>query len=148
VATSYFPASAANLAADYSAFLAGIPNGVAKAGGKVVGSAAAATIIELRQHDGRHATVTLEPRVLATLAVMVSADNVVFYDLAPRQRSQWAGSDMNRDEQEPDCDPELDVYDHFWSANMVCSYPDRSGDWESVTTLSDFCWSRTCIVRT
>nr|MBA2552725.1 vanadium-dependent haloperoxidase [Geodermatophilaceae bacterium] len=56
----YFPASAANLAADYSAFLAGIPNGVAKAGGKVVGSAAAATIIELRQHDGRHATVTLD----------------------------------------------------------------------------------------
>lgn len=46
----------------------------------------------------------VEPRVLATLAVMVSADNVVFYDLAPRQRSQWAGS--------------------------------------------DFCWSRTCIVRT
>ncbi len=90
----------------------------------------------------------VEPRVLATLAVMVSADNVVFYDLAPRQRSQWAGSDMNRDEQEPDCDPELDVYDHFWSANMVCSYPDRNGDWESVTTLSDFCWSRTCIVRT
>jgi hypothetical protein len=55
----YFPASEANLAADYAASLAGIPDGVGMIHGKRVGEAAAAEIIRLRQDDGRGATVPL-----------------------------------------------------------------------------------------
>lgn len=55
----YFPASAANLTADYSAFLAGESNGVGKVSGRLVGAATAANIIRLRLNDGRNAAVTL-----------------------------------------------------------------------------------------
>jgi len=55
----YFPASAANLTADYAAFLAGAPNGVGKVHGRLVGAATAANIIRLRLNDGRNAAVTL-----------------------------------------------------------------------------------------
>lgn len=60
VLKEYFPASAANLTADYTAFLAGVPNGVGKVQGRLVGTAAAARIIQLRQNDGRNAIVTLD----------------------------------------------------------------------------------------
>lgn len=56
----YFPASAGNLAADYSAFLAGVPNGQAAVQGRAVGTAAAARIIQLRRNDGRDDVVTLD----------------------------------------------------------------------------------------
>jgi len=56
----YFPASAGNLAADYSAFLAGAPNGQAAVQGRAVGTAAAARIIQLRRNDGRDDIVTLD----------------------------------------------------------------------------------------
>jgi len=46
VLKEYFPASAANLTADYTAFLAGVPNGVGKVQGRLVGTAAAARIIQ------------------------------------------------------------------------------------------------------
>jgi len=60
VLSHYFPASADNLAADYAASLADIPNGVGMVHGKRVGEAAAAAIIALRQNDGRGAAVTLD----------------------------------------------------------------------------------------
>jgi len=60
VLSYYFPASADNLAADYAASLADIPNGVGMVHGKRVGEAAAAAIIALRQNDGRGAPVTLD----------------------------------------------------------------------------------------
>jgi hypothetical protein len=63
VLSHYFPASAANLAADYAASLAGIPDGVGMVHGKRVGEAAAAEIIRLRQDDGRGATVPLNVTV-------------------------------------------------------------------------------------
>lgn len=59
VLSYYFPASAENLAADYAAALAGIPNGVGMVHGKRVGEAAAAAVIRLRQNDGRGAAVSL-----------------------------------------------------------------------------------------
>jgi hypothetical protein len=62
VLSTYFPSSAASLAADYATSLADIPDGVGKAQGKRVGEAAAAALIGSRQHDGRDATVPLTVR--------------------------------------------------------------------------------------
>ncbi|MGY4770013.1 vanadium-dependent haloperoxidase [Kribbella sp. CWNU-51] len=55
----YFPASAANLATDYAASLATIPDGRAKARGTEVGRHAAETLIRARADDGRGATIQL-----------------------------------------------------------------------------------------
>jgi ABC-type cobalt transport system substrate-binding protein len=75
--------------------------------------------------------------VLGTLAQLVRADIVVFNDLGPRRRVEWAGSDSEGDITgycaQEDEDPWFDI---FWSS--PCSYPDRSGDLESPTLLSDF----------
>jgi hypothetical protein len=61
VLSHYFPASAANLAADYAASLTDVPDGVGMVHGKRVGEAAAAAIIALREDDGRgDATITLD----------------------------------------------------------------------------------------
>jgi hypothetical protein len=60
VLAHYFPASEANLAADYRASLADVPGGVGMVHGKRVGEAAAAAVIRLRQDDGRNATVPLD----------------------------------------------------------------------------------------
>lgn len=80
--------------------------------------------------------VAVDVGVLAALRQLLSADQVIFNDLAPRRRSQWAESHTQPSCDESD-DPDLEVfYRHFWSA--WCSHPDRSGDQESVTTLSDF----------
>ena len=57
VLNTYFPASGAALAADYSASLADIPNGVGKVHGIRVGEDAAAAVIALRQGDGRGGSV-------------------------------------------------------------------------------------------
>jgi hypothetical protein len=57
VLATYFPASATALATDYAASLAKVPNGAAKTRGQQVGEAAAASLIRLRQNDGRGATV-------------------------------------------------------------------------------------------
>jgi len=87
----------------------------------------------------REAPVAVEPEVLCILAALVPADIVAFNDLAPRRRSEWAGSNsLPEIWGPPDVDDDDDTFfDAFWSA--PCSYPDRSGDWESVTTISDFC---------
>jgi DNA-binding CsgD family transcriptional regulator len=82
--------------------------------------------------------VAVAPAVLGTLAQLVRADIVIFNDLGPRRRVEWAGSDSEGDisgycAQEGE-DPWFDI---FWTS--PCSYPDRSGDWESPTLLSDFC---------
>ena len=77
VLSHYFPASAGNLAADYAASLADIPNGVGMVHGKRVGEAAAAAIIAARQDDGRNASVLLDvdiaPGVWRQTAPMVVA---------------------------------------------------------------------------
>jgi DNA-binding CsgD family transcriptional regulator len=81
--------------------------------------------------------VAVDVAVLAALGQLVPADQVIFNDLAPRRRSQWAESHTQPGCDEPDDPDGLEVfYRHFWSA--PCSHPDRSGDQESVTTLSDF----------
>src|SRR5918993_442897 len=59
VLSHYFPASAGNLARDYSTSLAGASDGVGLTHGKRVGQAAADAIIRLRQNDGRNAPVVL-----------------------------------------------------------------------------------------
>jgi PAP2 superfamily len=56
----YFPASAEQLAVDYQASLARIPDGVAKTCGIRVGEDAAKTIVRLREGDGRDAAITLD----------------------------------------------------------------------------------------
>jgi PAP2 superfamily len=53
----YFPNSAAALAADYTAELSEVPEGVGKVHGIRVGEAAAATLIARRANDGRGANV-------------------------------------------------------------------------------------------
>jgi hypothetical protein len=55
----YFPASAANLATDYSASLGSIPDGAAKDRGTAVGRRAADALIQSRLDDGRGAAVQL-----------------------------------------------------------------------------------------
>jgi hypothetical protein len=57
VLSHYFPASGAALATDYAASLDDVPNGVGKVHGIRVGDAAAAAVIDLRQDDGRGASV-------------------------------------------------------------------------------------------
>ena len=56
----YFPASQANLAADYTASLAAIPDGRAEAAGIRAGREAAARLIAHRANDGRGAAITLD----------------------------------------------------------------------------------------
>jgi hypothetical protein len=56
----YFPASAANLAADHAASLAAIPDGKAEARGVSVGAVAAANLIRAREGDGRNAAITFD----------------------------------------------------------------------------------------
>jgi DNA-binding CsgD family transcriptional regulator len=85
--------------------------------------------------------VAVAPALLRTLAQLVPADIVIFNDMGPRRRVDWAGSDSEGDIGGfyacEDADP---FFDLFWSS--PCSYPDRSGDWESPTLLSDFCTLR------
>jgi len=54
VLTALFPASAEQLAADYAASLAAIPNGAPRVHGIRVGQQAAAAILKLRENDGRN----------------------------------------------------------------------------------------------
>ncbi|WP_146349115.1 vanadium-dependent haloperoxidase [Lentzea tibetensis] len=60
VLSHYFPASGEKLSTDYAASLAGIPPGAGLEQGKRVGEIAAATLIRLRQNDGRDANVSLD----------------------------------------------------------------------------------------
>ena len=60
VLAHYYPASAANLAADLAATLAGIPDGHRKAAGQQAGATSAARLIQAREGDGRNAMITLE----------------------------------------------------------------------------------------
>jgi len=62
VLTHYFPTSADNLAADYAASLAEVPEGVGKVHGKRVGEAAAASLIAERGDNGVDKTKTLPPQ--------------------------------------------------------------------------------------
>jgi hypothetical protein len=62
VLSHYFPASAGNLAIDYAASLADIPEGVGKVHGKRVGEDAAAALIAERGDNGVDKTITLPPQ--------------------------------------------------------------------------------------
>jgi DNA-binding CsgD family transcriptional regulator len=88
--------------------------------------------------------VAVSSRILSLLADVVPADLVVFNDLAPRRQTEWAASDSLSDDEsgevageDGDPDPDDAFFDYFWTS--PCSHPDRSGDWESVTTISDLC---------
>jgi DNA-binding CsgD family transcriptional regulator len=81
--------------------------------------------------------VAVRLSVLAAFGRLIPADEVNFSDLAPQRRSFWTGLSTLPDGDQLDDPDALEVfYRHFWSA--PCSHPDRSGDRESVTTLSDF----------
>jgi hypothetical protein len=58
VLAHYFPASATNLATDYAATLATIPDGRRRTAGQRIGATAAAKLIALRSDDGRNAPIT------------------------------------------------------------------------------------------
>ena len=62
VLSHYFPTSADNLATDYAASLATVPEGVGKVHGKRVGEAAAAALIAERGDNGVDKTITLPPQ--------------------------------------------------------------------------------------
>ncbi len=91
---------------------------------------------------GPASPVVVDPAVLVALGKLVPADIVVFNDMAPRRQLDWAEScsvGFDDDCDEPaieDEDPELDFFEIFWTD--PCSHPERTGDYESVTTLSDF----------
>ncbi len=59
VLSTYFPASVANLDADYAAYLSTVPSGRSTSDGQLVGEASAAAIIALRTADGRNGTQVL-----------------------------------------------------------------------------------------
>jgi DNA-binding CsgD family transcriptional regulator len=82
--------------------------------------------------------VSLAPAVLAVLGTLVPADVVVFNDLAPHRQSAWAESITlpNNDLPEDEGGDDQQFWDQFWSS--AASHPDRSGDRESATTLTDF----------
>lgn len=87
----------------------------------------------------------VDPHLLAALAAMLSADVVVFNDMVPRQRLAWAqsvsfgiDSELNEtaDYEDREGGEEPEFFEVFWSD--PCSHPERTGDFESVTTTSDF----------
>lgn len=82
----------------------------------------------------------LAPDLLHTLGRLVPSDVVVYNDMAPLDRSSWSGSDSlgsyDTLEDYADDDADDEFFDLFWSS--VCSHPDRTGDFESVITASDF----------
>ena len=82
--------------------------------------------------------IAVGPDVLSVLKVLIPCDLVTFNDLAPRREDSWINlPDLDFAGADDDDEPDEGFYDHFWSA--PCSHPDRSGDWESVTAISDFC---------
>lgn len=60
VLTHYFPTSAENLDADYQAYLSGVRDGVGRVQGIRVGTAAAESLIQSRDGDGRNAAITFD----------------------------------------------------------------------------------------
>jgi hypothetical protein len=63
VLSTYFPASADALLADYTTSMAALPDGVSKVVGQHVGETAAARLVRARRDDGRNAPVTLDVTV-------------------------------------------------------------------------------------
>lgn len=97
----------------------------------------------LPQLDGV-APVTVDLRLLATLGSIVSADLVVFNDLAPTPRWEWGSCSADlpfddaavEEEEEEDEDPELDFW-HAYRSDRVCNL-ELTRDIESLRVLSDF----------
>ncbi len=92
----------------------------------------------------RGAPVVVSRDVLVTLERLVAADVVVFNDMAPLRRFEWAGSDsFEPDLAEGACDgdeggdgDEDPFWDLYWQSPF-CNYPDTTGDL-SVTVGTDF----------
>jgi DNA-binding CsgD family transcriptional regulator len=111
---------------------------------RIVDAAAVRDLIHMltapppRQPSG--APIVLDRAVLGMLTRLVPADVAVFNDLAPWRRTQWAGSVS--DDVPWYGGGEDAFYDAFYDAfwlSAPCSYPIRSGDLDSVITISDFC---------
>ena len=82
--------------------------------------------------------------LLAELMDLVRCDDLEFGGQDTPRQTAW--SDQNLPAGTDDGGPEDQVYwEHYWDS--PCSYPDRSGDVRSVTTVSDFYstrqWHRT-----
>jgi DNA-binding CsgD family transcriptional regulator len=71
--------------------------------------------------------------VLAGAQELVPCDVVSFVEFDPVQRRDYVDQSLPAGDAEPD--PVF--YRHYWDC-PPCSYPDRSGDLLSVTTISDF----------
>jgi DNA-binding CsgD family transcriptional regulator len=71
--------------------------------------------------------------VLARAHELVPCDVVSFAEFDPVQRRDYLDQSLAADNDEPD--PVF--YRHYWDC-AACSYPHRSGDLLSVTTISDF----------
>ena len=80
----------------------------------------------------------IEVDVLTAIGQLVRCDVAGFNDLAPPLRREWAQSNTLPDDFVParSYGDELDFWDVYPTSS--CSYPDRTGDYESVTTTSDF----------
>jgi DNA-binding CsgD family transcriptional regulator len=74
---------------------------------------------------------------LQAIASLIGADDVTFQVMDSRRRR--AASQSVRDPLEDGATDELDplFWDGFWDC-LACSYPQRTGDYASVTRLSDF----------
>ena len=101
-------------------------------------------LTEPPRHQPIGAMPSVDHDVLALLNELVACDGVAFNDYAPRRRSRLAFASslapdyVLRDADIRPPDPALEVFlDHFWSA--PCSYPDRTGDWQSVWTIEEHC---------
>jgi DNA-binding CsgD family transcriptional regulator len=71
--------------------------------------------------------------VLTRAQELVPCDAVSFTEFDPAQRRDYLDQSVPAEDAEPD--PVF--YRHYWEC-AACSYPDRSGDLLSVTTISDF----------
>ena len=82
--------------------------------------------------------VRVDVEILLRLKELVPCDAVVYSDYVPRQNRTWVYTDTAEGSFAAD-DAEADrvFFGHYWSS--PCSHPDRTGDYESVTTLSDHC---------
>jgi DNA-binding CsgD family transcriptional regulator len=77
----------------------------------------------------------LPSEVLAQARDLVPCDCISFTEFDPVRQRTYVDQTLPSDADEPD--PATPFWCHYWAC-APCSYPDRSGDLLSVTTISDF----------
>lgn len=74
--------------------------------------------------------------VLAQARTLVACEVISFIEFDPVREVDHLDQSLPDDDYSPETDPTL-YWRHYWD-NTYCSYPDRSGDRRSISTISDF----------